>query len=108
MIDFVVYYRLMMLVYCYVCVSFFLIGFLCFYFDFLYVLIFGFSSFFFFSRRGRHTRCALVPGVQTCALPIWHPARRRRRRMDLPGRWSPSSPGHSRRRQRVPQGTGPL
>src|SRR3546814_9386444 len=25
---------------------------------------------FFFSRRRRHTRCALVTGVQTCALPI--------------------------------------
>src|SRR3546814_1130406 len=28
---------------------------------------------FFFSSRRRHTRCALVTGVQTCALPIcWH------------------------------------
>src|SRR3546814_7018732 len=27
--------------------------------------------FFFFSGRRRHTRCALVTGVQTCALPIW-------------------------------------
>src|SRR3546814_9243974 len=26
--------------------------------------------FFFFSRRRRQTRCALVTGVQTCALPI--------------------------------------
>src|SRR3546814_7364558 len=25
---------------------------------------------FFFSSRRRHTRCALVNGVQTCALPI--------------------------------------
>src|SRR3546814_6626729 len=35
---------------------------------------------FFFSSRRRHTRCALVTGVQTCALPISpfdrsHPAR---------------------------------
>src|SRR3546814_8744487 len=33
----------------------------------------GFSVvfvFFFFSSRRRHTRCALVTGVQTCALPI--------------------------------------
>src|SRR3546814_5795503 len=30
---------------------------------------FVFVSFFFSSRR-RHTRCALVTGVQTCALPI--------------------------------------
>src|SRR3546814_7107908 len=32
---------------------------------------------FFFSSRRRHTRCALVTGVQTCALPI-----------------SPGAPGH--------------
>src|SRR3546814_18941431 len=29
-----------------------------------------FFCFFFFSSRRRHTRCALVTGVQTCALPI--------------------------------------
>src|SRR3546814_4784731 len=29
-----------------------------------------FILFFFFSSRRRHTRCALVTGVQTCALPI--------------------------------------
>src|SRR3546814_4405808 len=29
---------------------------------------------FFFSSRRRHTRCALVTGVQTCALPIYRPA----------------------------------
>src|SRR3546814_5576543 len=35
----------------------------------------GCQSFFFFSSRRRHTRCALVTGVQTCALPIlqWEP-----------------------------------
>src|SRR3546814_1005761 len=32
-----------------------------------YVLVSG----FFFSSRRRHTRCALVTGVQTCALPIY-------------------------------------
>src|SRR3546814_3437983 len=31
---------------------------------------------FFFSSRRRHTRCALVTGVQTCALPIWAAPRR--------------------------------
>src|SRR3546814_4291509 len=31
------------------------------------------SLFFFFSSRRRHTRCALVTGVQTCALPICWP-----------------------------------
>src|SRR3546814_21187586 len=30
---------------------------------------------FFFSSRRRHTICALVTGVQTCALPIFHAAR---------------------------------
>src|SRR3546814_1086990 len=30
---------------------------------------------FFFSSRRRHTRCALVTGVQTCALPIYSPGR---------------------------------
>src|SRR3546814_7763870 len=33
--------------------------------------MYGFDVlFFFFSSRRRHTRCALVTGVQTCALPI--------------------------------------
>src|SRR3546814_2694995 len=27
--------------------------------------------YFFFSSRRQHTRCALVTGVQTCALPIF-------------------------------------
>src|SRR6184192_1460768 len=31
---------------------------------------FCFGFFFFFSSRRRHTRCRLVTGVQTCALPI--------------------------------------
>src|SRR3546814_3405990 len=47
--------------------------------DFIYVallshcvctLLFCLLFFFFFSSRRRHTRCALVTGVQTCALPI--------------------------------------
>src|SRR3546814_13259980 len=33
-------------------------------------LVWYFVLFFFFSSRRRHTRCALVTGVQTCALPI--------------------------------------
>src|SRR3546814_1250640 len=32
-----------------------------------------FILYFFFSSRIRHTRCALVTGVQTCALPIFSP-----------------------------------
>src|SRR3546814_8397065 len=36
-------------------------------FSYLRLLFF----YFFFSSRRRHTRCALVTGVQTCALPIF-------------------------------------
>src|SRR3546814_3998644 len=36
-------------------------------FHVLYIHVF---YMFFFSSRRRHTRCALVTGVQTCALPI--------------------------------------
>src|SRR3546814_6610139 len=38
-------------------------------FVYYFVFIVCFCLFFFSSRR-RHTRCALVTGVQTCALPI--------------------------------------
>src|SRR3546814_6638364 len=41
-----------------------------FYFSFLYITFLYYLFFFFFSSRRRHTRCALVTGVQTCALPI--------------------------------------
>src|SRR3546814_7433460 len=41
---------------------------------FMLIILFScqflFSYVFFFSSRRRHTRCALVTGVQTCALPI--------------------------------------
>src|SRR3546814_10312285 len=36
----------------------------------VFLFFFLFLYFFFFSSRRRHTRCALVTGVQTCALPI--------------------------------------
>src|SRR3546814_8694367 len=35
------------------------------------MFIFIVCHIFFFTSRRRHTRCALVTGVQTCALPIW-------------------------------------
>src|SRR3546814_4512621 len=44
--------------------------------DMLYIMC-PFISFF-FSSRSRHTRCALVTGVQTCALPIYRCHARRR------------------------------
>src|SRR3546814_7537530 len=40
---------------------------------------------FFFSSRRRHTICALVTGVQTCALPILANAGIQARRMDAAG-----------------------
>src|SRR3546814_8250814 len=51
--------------------------------------------FFFFSSRRRHTRCALVTGVQTCALPISSAERRskdsnggrRSERISCPAPW---------------------
>src|SRR3546814_8698043 len=40
-----------------------------------YSVVFAFFFLlFFFSSRRRHTRCALVTGVQTCALPISTPS----------------------------------
>src|SRR3546814_3677140 len=42
---------------------------ICYVFLMLLIFIYVFLLFFFSSRR-RHTRCALVTGVQTCALPI--------------------------------------
>src|SRR3546814_20750546 len=37
----------------------------------------------FFSSRRRHTRCALVTGVQTCGLPICIPADQQKRITDI-------------------------
>src|SRR3546814_3471742 len=56
----------------------------------LFILVYLFV-FFFFSSRRRHTRCALVTGVQTCALPILsgRPTRFSRSRTTRPARASP-------------------
>src|SRR3546814_15787991 len=37
----------------------------------IYICVLHIIVCFFFSSRRRHTRCALVTGVQTCALPIF-------------------------------------
>src|SRR3546814_5120311 len=43
---------------------------------------------FFFSSRRRHTRCALVTGVQTCALPISVPVEAYERlHLGMDGTW---------------------
>src|SRR3546814_9319095 len=50
------------IVICVVVICFCMSCYSCFVCEFFYL--------FFFSSRRRHTRCALVTGVQTCALPI--------------------------------------
>src|SRR3546814_8622055 len=67
--------------------------FFCAYFFFLMY----WSFFFFFSSRRRHTRCALVTGVQTCALPISAARRIRRTSGCASTRWC-----RGRRRWRCP------
>src|SRR3546814_16518216 len=55
---------------------------------------------FFFSSRRRHTRCALVTGVQTCALPIflaYAVQRPRLRGASGPARGSSQAPERVRR-----------
>src|SRR3546814_8899613 len=62
---------------------------------------------FFFSSRRRHTRCALVTGVQTCALPIYHFLARHPFRRDHAARRAADHSavslrgGDDRRRQRL-------
>src|SRR3546814_5889796 len=60
--------------------------------------------FFFFSSRRRHTRCALVTGVQTCALPIlpiargegaWLVGHGGRRYLDAVSSWWTNLFGHA-------------
>src|SRR3546814_8024068 len=53
-----------------------------------------FSYLFFFSSRRRHTRCALVTGVQTCALPI------------LARSWEPPGGGGGTTRPKLVAGSG--
>src|SRR3546814_3224987 len=67
---------------------------------------------FFFSSRRRHTRCALVTGVQTCALPIsapwwwsgpvpWWPRPVRSLSSSAPRRPRPRGSAGERRRRRA-------
>src|SRR3546814_2417243 len=49
---------------------------------------------FFFSSRRRHTRCALVTGVQACALPIFYAADEAAEVMDR-GAWKAANPALS-------------
>src|SRR3546814_16695047 len=45
------------------------------------IFVYTWVFLFFFSSRRRHTRCALVTGLQTCALPIWRACLKRK------GKW---------------------
>src|SRR3546814_6077892 len=65
----------------------------------LLLLSFSFLSVFFFSSRRRHTRCALVTGVQTCALPIARRDGGRRWRDGQPRRRRPPRLAFDRRRR---------
>src|SRR3546814_20701200 len=64
---------------------------------------------FFFSSRRRHTICALVTGVQTCALPISSPDRRgacrRRWRDQRPDKRRPQPTGSRRSAARIGSGS---
>src|SRR3546814_18894589 len=63
---------------------------------------------FFFSSRRRHTRCALVTGVQTCALPIWScPALRAELKGDEPPARQATVPKHKAAAV-LPQFSGPM
>src|SRR3546814_1916489 len=71
----------------------------CFFFFFIVVevvVLFLFFCYFFFSSRRRHTRCALVTGVQTCALPIWWSPDQAPRRRAWSTNWSRSTVSRSR------------
>src|SRR3546814_6056754 len=75
------------------------------------VFFFSVIIFFFFSSRRRHTRCALVTGVQTCALPIYEPPWPRDRRAHGGGRHRstrrrPPALRHSRRGRRCRSARG--
>src|SRR3546814_9994288 len=57
-----VFYKIVSLLFMFLCVSVDCVV--------VTIFVFYFFFFFFFSSRRRHTMCALVTGVQTCALPI--------------------------------------
>src|SRR3546814_9178118 len=67
------------------------------------------SYFFFVSSRSRHTICALVTGVQTCALPISVGGRERLALMGVVADGFDSRHDRARRRDRgVEHDRGPL
>src|SRR3546814_2822992 len=61
----------------------------------IYYIFFFFVCVFFFSSRRRHTRCALVTGVQTCALPISRDRFSANRHYTLDHSCTRFRPGHS-------------
>src|SRR3546814_1156071 len=74
---------------------FFLLVYICM-FSYIGIFVVTFFVVFFFSSRRRHTRCALVTGVQTCALPIYRTPRRHAEEHHRP-------PADARRAVRLPR-----
>src|SRR3546814_608249 len=62
-------------------------------------------SVFLFSSRKRHTRCALVTGVQTCALPICRPEETGQRGQTFPLRSVARSAAHASAHPRAAHAT---
>src|SRR3546814_6831543 len=56
----------------------------CLFYVFFFICLFCVLFLFFFSSRRRHTRCALVTGVQTCALPIFTAPRPKTTKLAVP------------------------
>src|SRR3546814_17377263 len=67
----------------------------------------GIFVLFFFSSRRRHTRCALVTGVQTCALPIYCLIYRTRGDRQTPKHQSPRTHAATAAQVRRPTGKKP-
>src|SRR3546814_446958 len=76
------------------CISMFVVSVLFIFCIVLYFLKFvvEYLRFFFFSSRRRHTRCALVTGVQTCALPILRTDAAEQTEAGLDEEWSLDEP----------------
>src|SRR3546814_11088330 len=72
------------------------------------IVFYGSCVDFVFSSRRRHTRCALVTGVQTCALPIFAapPARHDRRYAGARASLRPARGRRDRRFSRQPGQVG--
>src|SRR3546814_10695437 len=67
----IIVYFMDLLFYDIICLKWFYVFIPFFYLWYDFIIFYDFFFLFFFSSRRRHTRCALVTGVQMCALPIY-------------------------------------